>query len=159
MNKLIEQFRKIDEKIVSKDLTKLRDHELNDMNIKLHNILRDVLRIKLSYIDDIFYNDSLSKKSDKNIEIFIQNVQISIKIIKENRSIRKKKSINNLTFISTICLPLGLIFSFFGMNFGFMGIDPGTKGMLRSKYSQMYLILLITVTIVYVNIAFKLQIF
>lgn len=125
------------------------DEEIQDIKKKLlymelidrliipsENNQTDVTRSKLSDM-----RESMKLISRYNTDIVVQN---------------QKKSIDVLTIISIIILPMTLITSYFGMNFVRMGTSNTTYGGIFSfEYPQIFVIILSIVSIIIIILVIK----
>ena len=57
------------------------------------------------------------------------------------------KSLDKLTILNTIFLPLGLICSYFGMNFASMGCPTKKGGIFNIKNSNLFVFILFLISI------------
>ena len=107
----------------------------------------------------------INKRAGKDIykwQQLLDRVELSRKIIdKESSSIRYEldfkthKSIDTLSKVSFIFLPLSFIVGYFGMNFtsmGIMGHNVNKNGILMWKYGHKFVFSLIFVTIILTSI-------
>lgn len=153
---------------------------LNDIDKEMKNLSDIILNNKYSdkqvqiYIKDIrkkilYTNISFNKMkldnptkdwTDENNRIkSMKEYMNTINMYEQNNIIaNQSKSINMLTFISIIFLPLSLITGFFGMNFKSMGsptINNG-KGPYNFKYGQIYVLFLMLISFVCLLVFYKL---
>lgn len=82
-------------------------------------------------------------KEDKNISFIIDNLD---HYILSTQSLSNNKSLDRLTYINFVVLPLGLITGYFGMNFYHMGNPRGSKGILLSKHYNIYIFTTLVIT-------------
>ena len=154
---IITEFKSIDDQILNWE--QMSDHNIAELRQKLHKLKRQALRYKLSFQDDIFYEDK-EHATDKNFQLvsdLLSNIETAEKFIDSSQIDRQNKSLKHLTYVSTVCLPLSIITGFFGMNFGFMGMEAGSKGILRWKHAQLLLWGLIFIVLLSVVLLFKIQ--
>ena len=156
VSELIKDFQVIDNTILSWTLIDTKN--LTPLRSDLNNIKRKALRLKLSFQDDTFYDDGHHKTNLAVVEHLLENIKTAEDFISNARMDAQNRSIRTLSLISTICLPLSILTGFFGMNFGFMGIDPGTSGILRWKYAQWMLWTMVAGVVIVVQIAFHTKI-
>lgn len=82
-------------------------------------------------------------KEDKKISFIIQNLD---HYILSTQSLDNNKSMDILTYINFVTLPLGLITGYFGMNFYYMGNPKGSKGILQNKDYNIYILGILIIT-------------
>lgn len=102
------------------------------------------LRKRLLYIQ-LYYNILNNKPTEENISILsdMQSDMILINKYEErNILLGQKRSLDTLTYISIIFLPLTLIASYFGMNFYSMGASDVKRGVLGVSYGQTFVFML-----------------
>ena len=113
-------------------------------------ISRDVsdARTKLLYTSLIY---SQRKMKDPNTDwtnynVVFKRLQDNIEYIASyeaaNLLRQQKSSINVLTWVSTICLPLSLIVGYYGMNFGSMGVPSKHTGPFAMRHGQLWILFL-----------------
>ena len=137
LDEMIKEFKEIDDIILNWSYDDRKD--VHTLRKRLQKVNRNVLRLKLSIEDDTIYGGKSQNVNMNAINILMQNIKTARKFVDSVQLDAQSETLRHLTIITTICMPLSLITGFFGMNFAFMGIDPGTKGMLRSKYSEFML--------------------
>ena len=128
-------------------MNKQPDHD--QISKLLYKIRQKVLifEIELNQLELNSQNDN--KKTDtrvlfikKRLEIIVNNLQLvddyNSKILQNNQ----KKSIDTLTIVNTVFLPLALITSYFGMNFKSMGCPSTSSGIFTIKYGQVLVFIL-----------------
>ena len=109
---------------------KLKNDSNYKNNAKLNNLIE-----KLDYIK-------------KNIDLINDfNSQLSDK--------KRSSSLNTLTRVNTIFLPLTLIVGYFGMNFQSMGAPSDKTGIFTLKYGQGFVFFLMLLSIVVIFIFIK----
>lgn len=140
-----------------------------------------------SIIHNILYTDNPNKKINKNIDsvrkrlLYIQlatnqlgdqsktaqsalsKLSDSMELINkyEARETQKgqKKSLDILTYVSIVILPLTLIASYFGMNFASMGAPARSHGILSMGWGQIFVfsigVISIVVSILVLNHYYK----
>lgn len=115
---------------------------------KIEQDINDI-RIRLLYIKLAYYS---LKTKNTEVENQLQRLTESMNLIEkyDKYEIQKKQknSLNLLTLISIIVLPLTLIASYFGMNFGSMGCPTTKKGILTIKYGQIFVFALCLLSII-----------
>lgn len=112
---------------------KLKNNSKYQKSIKLNNLIK-----KLDYIE-------------KNIELIDDfNTQLSDK--------KRNSSLDTLTRVNTIFLPLTLIVGYFGMNFQSMGAPSNKSGIFTLKYGQGFVFFLMLLSIVFIFILIKTEI-
>jgi len=62
--------------------------------------------------------------------------------------VRQKRSIDILTYVSIIILPLTLITGYFGMNWSSMGMQAKKTGILTLRWGQLFVFLISAITII-----------
>ena len=133
-------------------LLEIQNNFNNILNDILHSTISDKLiiergndiRKELLYIEIyknlmISRNDVITNEAefDVTLEKMKKNIQIIDKYETRNLVLGQKKSLDILTLITLIFLPIGAIVGYFGMNFGSMGNPIGNnKGILNVKYGQ-----------------------
>jgi len=85
---------------------------------------------------------------DEGIEKMRKNLKLIDAYERRNAVLGQKKSLDILTLISLIFLPIGAIVGYFGMNFGSMGNPTGSgSGILNIKYGQLFVYSLFFISI------------
>lgn len=153
---LTRKFREIDEAILAWDTLEPNVTKIAGLRSRLHHVKRQGLRLKLSFQDDTFYGG----KDDHAVTLvavnaFLASVETAEKFLDSSQIDAQAIGIRRLSLISTLCLPLGLVTGFFGMNFAFMGMEPGSTGVLRWRYAPLFLWTIVGSIVVAVQIAFK----
>lgn len=115
------------------NLYKLKNRGVNENNRRLDNLIKKLDNIKknIDYIDD--FNSQLSDK-------------------------KRSSSLDTLTRVNTIFLPLTLIVGYFGMNFQSMGAPSNKTGIFTLKYGQGFVFFLMLISIVFIFILIKIDI-
>jgi len=127
-------------------LLDLDDRFLSKKNIndkKIENVMID-LRKKIFQVNFYLHklelsdsnNDALIKQIKKKHQFMLENYQLINDYSKQVLERDKKKSMDTLTMVNTIFLPLGLITGYFGMNFKSMGSHTHNKGILSFTHGQ-----------------------
>ena len=134
------KIKELEERIIYLDkllLNKRPNHE--KINSLLYQIRQEILRYEIKINQSEVNNQILDDKTTylkKRLEIIVKNVDLvdnhNSKILQHNQ----KKSIETLTVINTIFLPLALITGYFGMNFKSMGCPTTSNGILTIKNGQ-----------------------
>lgn len=154
---LEQEITKID-KILLSDDKKYNDKNISDI---LHKFRKEILKneIQLNQIELSFAhvnNNQITEYKNK-LQLLINNLKLldeyHTKIIQYNQ----KKSIDTLTLVNTIFLPLSLIAGYFGMNFKSMGIPSSSKGIFNIANGQIFVVSLFLIITVAVIILFKYQ--
>lgn len=153
---LTHKFREIDEAILAWDTLEPNVTKIAGLRRRLHHVKRQGLRLKLSFQDDAFYGG----KDEHSVTLaavnaFLSSVETAEKFLDSSQIDAQSVSIRRLSLISTLCLPLGLVTGFFGMNFAFMGMEPGSTGVLRWRYAPVFFWTLVGAIVVAVQIAFR----
>ena len=152
MTDLINEFKIIDEEILN--WNKKDNNKLKKIYTGLENIKRKVIRIQLSFVDDELFNSEKHTMSLRQVDNLMKAINISESFLHIVHEQQNRKNMRHLSIITTIGLPLSIITGFFGMNFKFMGIDPGGNGILRWKNAELILVTIIIFTICLVRILF-----
>ena len=155
MEELLLRFKELDETILKSS----KIEKIEKVQKKLFLLQGDVLRMKLSLEDNALFDQPELEDKIKEVNRLLDNIKTALAIIKDINLSHQTKNLRRLSQITTICLPLGLITGFFGMNFAFMGIDPGSKGILRAKNAALYFWTLVFVVTIIVNLMFSLHVF
>jgi magnesium transporter len=129
------------------------DNSSSDNEIR--NTFNDA-RQKLLYTQLVFNNQKLIdpdkdySSEEKKLNILHQNIN-TIEFYEQNNILSKqKKSIDTITWITMIFIPLTLIVGYYGMNFHSMGA-PATstaEGPFNFKYGQLWVLLLFVISII-----------
>lgn len=98
-------------------------------NIK---ILNDYHTLK----KEIYEADILSKGNE--YDILLKKIKIIDDYIFYKTSINQKNNLDFLTIVNTICLPIGIIVGYFGMNFSGMGNPHIKKGILSINEPHLF---------------------
>ena len=130
----------IDDKILFKK--NINDKKLESM---MHDLRKKIFQVnfylhKLELTDS--NNNALIKQLKKKHEFMLQNYELINDYSKQILEKDKKKSMDTLTMVNTIFLPLGLITGYFGMNFKSMGSHTHSKGILSFPHGQTLVITL-----------------
>jgi len=112
------------------NLYKLKNNINYENNKKLDNLIEKLNNIKknIDFIDD--FNSQLLEK-------------------------KRNLSLDTLTRVNTIFLPLTLIVGYFGMNFQSMGVPSNKTGIFTLKYGQGFVFFLMLLSIVSIFILIK----
>lgn len=145
-----------------------------DKNIDYQNPNHEIITDRLFYIKKlkIFLGLNLYKlKNNKNYENNqrldkliekLNNIKKNIDLIDDfNSQLSDKKrnsSLDTLTRVNTIFLPLTLIVGYFGMNFQSMGAPSNKTGIFTLKYGQGFVFFLMLISIVFIFILIKIDI-
>lgn len=157
LEELVKAFKVIDDAILN--WSRHSRKRVLRLSHRLNHIHRDALRLKLSFQDDSLYQSGHHETTVKKVENLLENIATAKDFLVTAQREQQSTSLRLLTQISTVCLPLGILVGFFGMNFEFMGIDPGTRGILRMKHSQAVFWALFIGLITAIFILFYLDIF
>ena len=116
----------------------------SQINKKIIDVRKRLLYIQLAY------NQMTSQTSQTTNKLATLTDSMNLITEYENRETQtsQKKSLNVLTYISIIVLPLTLITSYFGMNFGSMGAVAERKGILALGWGQGFVFVLGTLSVV-----------
>lgn len=153
INILNSELSKLDTYIINREKY---DHEyIQDELFKINKILL-VLKLTMGQIKIKYENNDLVQERLNEYETRTKFFSENIKDIREftnSRNIRKqKKSINLLTIINMIFLPLGFLTGYFGMNFASMGNPDIKKGIFSIKHGQIFAWSLFAITGIIVTI-------
>lgn len=140
-------------------LNKKPDHEkINDLLYKIRQKIL-IFKIKLNELElkgGIYDKKTMYFK--KRLEIIVNNLNLvddyNSKILVHNQ----KKSIDTLTIVNTIFLPLALITGYFGMNFKSMGCPSRATGIFTVNNGQMLVFTLFILISTIIILLFKLNI-
>jgi Mg2+ and Co2+ transporter CorA len=112
----------------------------NMSNQKINERISDT-RKRLLYVQ-LAYNQMKGQSAATTEQLAKLSDSMNLITQYENRETQanQKKSLNILTYISIIVLPLTLITSYFGMNFGSMGAIAERKGVLSMRWGQVFVI-------------------
>lgn len=126
--------------------------DYNNIDSKIYSLRKKLLEYQIK-INQLEFNSTDNTpdllKLKQKLEMLVNNLQLvsdyNSKILQSNQ----KKSIDTLTIVNTVFLPLALITGYFGMNFRSMGCPTTASGILTVKYGQMLVfILFIVITII-----------
>ena len=122
----------------------------NRFNEVINNILRsevgdeeidksvDDLRRRFLYISLAYESMDSIPSIDKKLAKLNKSMNLIDSYEKRNVQVHQKRSMSIIAYISIIVLPLTLITSYFGMNFGSMGAPAKSRGILAFKYGQLF---------------------
>lgn len=148
LENLIEQFRIIDESILNHDWKTSTPKYINEMRFKLNKLLRESLKLKLSFEDDKLFKAEHHESTRSELQSLIDNINVVNDILKNAQTEVDGTSLRVLTLISTICLPLNLVTGFFSMNTPFMkSLNDSSAGNTTFVASLIIAIVLILVLI------------
>lgn len=160
VDELITEFKHIDDEILGTRFQ--RPLDTINLKEKLRTIHQRALRLKMSYIDDVFYDDSHHSKHDHDAPVQLDRLLTLIdtaqQFLDSELQSDQFKTMRRLTLVTTICLPLTIITGFFGMNFQFMGIDKGSSGILRDARAPTILFSASLGSVIIIVILFRLNI-
>ena len=154
LQRLVAEFRKIDLSILDWDHQSAS--QIAKVQRRLRYVQRRALMLKLSFQDDTFFHTGPgSQHSDTLAQVndLLRNIKTASAFMSSAQQDAQSRSIQHLTNMSVVCLPLGILTGFFGMNFAWMG-GPHRKGMLNWKYSHIMFWLLFVGTIMAVQVLF-----
>jgi|SaaInlV_100m_DNA_2_1039680.scaffolds.fasta_scaffold05111_2 hypothetical protein len=122
-----------------------------DVDLNIKNITRKSLYINLEYNSNKISNPTKDwSKVDNKINIVNDNMKSITSY--ENDIILKtqKNGIDIISMVSLFFLPLTFIAGYYGMNFKSMGLlDKDTKGPFSYKYGQLFVWILILISIIF----------
>ena len=152
LKNLKQEFLEIDKAILNADIS---DKELQD---KISDIRSKFLYASLRLnIDQYNQTDKDFSNNLKDLQLFKDNIDSinQYETLENNKS--QKTNISILAWASVIFLPLGLIASFYGMNFQSMGSPTthDTKGPFGYKYGQSWVFILFLISTISVVITVK----
>lgn len=112
-------------------------------------------RKKLLYTQLVFNNQKLINpdkdysSEEKKLEIIKENIKVIESYEQNNILSRQRKSIDTITWITIIFIPLTLITGYYGMNFGSMGAPATSKvdGPFNFKHGQLWVFFLFAISI------------
>jgi len=124
-------------------------NQITKNNIDLiNNLNKKLLLIKINLDKSKLHNQS---KDIKDIEIRIKFIDHNMRLLNQyinmTADYHSSKSLDKLTILNTIFLPLGLICSYFGMNFASMGCPTKKGGILNIKNSNFFIFILFLISI------------
>lgn len=133
MTTLERKINEIDKQLIQLDETIIQGEKVKEISLQFYKIKKEFLLIETSNIQQSF-NSSVSnelqekiKKTKKNIEIIEEYIQL-----KNNEGMNN--TLDTLTYLNTLFLPLGLITGYFGMNFIELG-NPPTKSNKKAIFA------------------------
>ena len=154
IDELIPEFKKLNSDILS--------GYLNDEEIK--SSIEDA-RKKLLYARLLYNNNRLANPDkdwtslDKKFNILENDMENIDTYERKNILTNQQKSLDIISWISVILLPLTLITGYYGMNFASMGSPSTEKGPFSFKYGQIWVFFLfgvsLTITIVLLKVFYK----
>lgn len=128
MEEVVRRMDALDEEILR--WTDERDGNIRNIRClarSLHDVRLRLLRVKLAEIEAPTQIDL------KKLALLSEKADIAHKFIVQKHTDLQAGYVQLMSIITAVCLPLGVITGAFGMNFGFMGIDPRSRGVLRWK--------------------------
>lgn len=152
LKNLKQEFLTIDKSILDAEIS---DKDLQD---KISDIRSKFLYASLRLnIDQYNQPDKDFSKNLSDLQLFRNNIDSinQYETLENNKS--QKQNISILAWASVIFLPLGLIASFYGMNFQSMGSPSihGTKGPFGYKYGQTWVFFLFCISTLFVVFVVK----
>jgi Mg2+ and Co2+ transporter CorA len=158
--KYLDWIRGISKKNTNEQLGELKDifDKLNDSILYAKGNDTEVIsnitdaRKKLLY-SYLLYNDSKINspdkdwtKTDKIFKILTKNMDMINSYEQQNILSKQQKSVDMISTLGVIFLPLALITGYYGMNFGSMGSPVGKTGPFSWKYGQSWVLFLFVVS-------------
>ena len=160
VDELIADFKVIDHLLLHTNFNN-KSSQILTFQAKVRDIHQKALLLHLSYMDDAFYADDYHSTHDPDAIVrllaLLKLIEIASKFLNNQIKTDQLMTMRRLTLITTLCLPLSIITGFFGMNFGFMGVDKGSSGILRSRNAPRILALSFGAAIVLVLAIFRLR--
>ena len=138
------ELNKLENKIKNLDYNILKDKKFVFKNLYIYK--KKLIKISIEY-DEYLLNNNKNKIIENKIKNINKNIKLLIEFHNLNINIQKHKSINNISLISTIFLPLGLITGYFGMNFYHMGNPTLKKGILSINHANKFVLILFFISI------------
>jgi Mg2+ and Co2+ transporter CorA len=115
-------------------------------------------------IDEFELNNNLNNMSDahkdilksrKRLERILHNIKIIDDYLSDLVQHAQQKSLNNLTYINLIFLPLTLITGYFGMNFKAMGNPVHGRGILSHSHGQTVVFILFIASVMLFTFVYR----
>lgn len=142
LNKIQVELLKIDTLINKKN-----DINLNTIN-DFNNLNKKFLLLKIS-IDGYKLDNNLKDiELQKQVQYISHNMKVLTQYINMSSDFKSRKSLDKLTILNTIFLPLGLICSYFGMNFKSMGSPTTKTGIFTINNSNKFVLFLFIISII-----------
>ena len=147
-----DKINNIENELIKKDEKFKKEKDITKIDIfTIKNLNKNLLLIKIK-LDEIQLNNQMNEKDLKILENKVKyldhNIHLLNQYINMTSDYSSSKNLDKLTILNTIFLPLGLICSYFGMNFKSMGSPTGKKGILTIKNSNYFVILLFVISII-----------
>lgn len=151
VTKIEDEINDIEKQLLKIDTLINKNNDIDKDNIeKINSLNKRLLLIKIN-IDKYKLNNNLTHtnhKLHKKIKYLDHNISLLNQFVNMSADYKSSKSLDKLTILNTIFLPLGLICSYFGMNFKSMGSPTGKKGILTINNSNSFVLLLFVISII-----------
>ena len=157
----LEEIKKIEEELILLDKNLLKDDKKNLNHEKIISRLFLIrkklleLEINLNEMELSNTNNHIVNKLKKKINNAQNNINIIDNYNTKILQAKQKKTIDTLTLINTIFLPLSLITGFFGMNFKSMGVPSLKTGIYTTKNSSFIILILFLLISLITTLLFK----
>jgi magnesium transporter len=121
--------------------------------VGMHTIRKNLLLFNIALDKHIIRTHNMSERDIDDIrdriDIIDKNLNLISDLHKTNLEQQQKNSVDTLTFITLLFLPLTLITGYYGMNFGSMGTPAGKrgKGIFTILYGETWVFVLFFVSI------------
>lgn len=163
MNKIVENVNNISDELVK--LEKLIvSGQVNDGDIhkQLYNLRKKYLRTEIE-INRLVLSDNGIGDEEKNVKdirrrlkVIDRNLKFLDKYYNNVMQVKQKQSIDSLTLITLIFLPLSFITGYFGMNFKAMGSPAMKSGIFSWKKGEHFVFALFLFSIITILVLVKL---
>ena len=150
MNQSARKIDEINKQLIKLDEIIIQGGKLKEISLKFYKIKKEFSLIETRIAQKSF-NDTISNELQEQINKTEKNIEIIEKYIQLKNGEQLKNTINTLTYLNTLFLPLGLITGYFGMNFIQFGNPPtkrNKKGIFSMKNPNIFIGILFIISIV-----------
>ena len=150
MNPSVRKIDEINKQLIKLDETIIQGGKLKEISLQFYKIKKEFVLIETRIVQKSF-NNTISNELQEQIKKTEKNIEIIEKYIQLKNGEQMKNTIDVLTYLNTVFLPLGLITGFFGMNFIQFGNPPtnsNKKGIFAMKNPHTFIAILFVISIV-----------
>lgn len=140
------QFNKLEKELIEVDEYFIKNPKSKFVKEKLFKLKKDsiLLEIKIDqyelnkHLQEMYDMDDVISKAHTRLDTIRKNIEIIDDYLESIAQQRQQKSLDILTYINLIFLPLTLITGYFGMNFRAMGNPALSKGILAHSNAHSF---------------------
>jgi len=154
-DKLEDNIKNLDS-LISKKPYDHRIIEKRLINIKKERLLLGIIIHKLQIYQHKYHLPAMKDLKNK-LKFIDDNIELIDNYNTQLTSKDQQDSIDKLTLLNTIFLPLTLITGYYGMNFRSMGSPSLSKGIFAIKNSNTFVLLLFVISIILTIIFYRFQ--